>query len=148
MTSSGSQGISSNESIGFGSYAFFCGPGAGPWRHPQIGISELRCGTLRPSILAATASGENTPLLLFARAVRSAGLILSLLLSRPRPLPSEPWQPAHFDRNSIRPLSISCAQTQLFIAVTTQANRSCLQEVARTVRPRLLNTGRTGRSTT
>jgi hypothetical protein len=127
MTSSGSQGISSNESMGLRLNGFLCRPGGGPCRHPQIGISELRCGALRPSALSATASNENTPLFLFARPVKSAGLIVSLLLNRPPPLPSEPWQLAHFDRNSILPLSISCAQTQVIVAVMMQAKNNCLQ---------------------
>ena len=128
MTSSGSQGISSNESMGLRLNGFLCRPGGGPCRHPQIGISELRCGALRPSALSATASDENTPLFLFARPVKSAGLIVSLLLNRPAPLPSEPWQPAHFDRNSIRPFSISCAQTQVFVDVTMQAKNTLSPE--------------------
>jgi len=72
------------------------------------------------------------PLFLFAKTVKSAGLILSLLLSRPAPLPSDPWQPAHFDINSIRPFSISCAQTQVFITNMMQANSNCLPRGART----------------
>src|SRR3954447_2898682 len=44
ITSSGSQGISSNVSIYLD--AFLCRPGGGTCRHPQMGISELRCGAL------------------------------------------------------------------------------------------------------
>ena len=86
----------------------FAGPAVVPCRHPQIGISSLRCGTApRPSTIAAIAAAENTPLLFLARAVKSTGLRFSLLVVGVAPLPSAPWHSAHFDRNSVRPLSRS-----------------------------------------
>jgi hypothetical protein len=129
ITCSGSQAISSNESMGLGSCPFLCEPGGGPCRHPQIGISELRCGlvALRPSTVSATDFGENTPLFFLASIVKSADLILSLLLFGPAPLPSSPWHSAHFDRNSIRPLSGSCAQTKAFVAITMEAINKSLE---------------------